>query len=78
MLRGLTEFPGRILILISGRDLTAQEFIDLCGSDRRWKKAIERENISLQWFPNADHTMSGSGDLYAASGACVSWLQDLN
>ena len=75
MLRGLKDFQGKMLILISGRDLTAQEFIDLCSSDWHWKKAIGRSTVSLKKFPKADHTMSERRDLYEATDACVSWLQ---
>ena len=78
MLRGFTRFQGKILILISGRDLTAQEFLDLCASDRRWKKAIARSVVSRESFPDADHTMSTRRDLDAASNACVTWLRDID
>jgi len=77
MLRGFTSFKREILILISGRDLTAQEFTDLCSFDRRWKKAIGRSTVSIKNFPNADHTMSERHDLDAASDACISWLRNL-
>lgn len=75
MLRGLTRFQGGILILISGRDLTAQEFVDLCEYDRHWKKAIARPAVAFEHFPEADHTMSAKRELIAASDACISWLQ---
>ena len=78
MLRGLENFKGKMLILISGRDLTAKEFIDLCSFDRRWKKAIGQPIVSLKHFPNADHTMSERDDLYAASDACISWLRNID
>lgn len=78
MLRGLTRFQGGILILISGRDLTAQEFVDLCEYDRHWKKAIARPAVAIEHFPEADHTMSAKRELTAASEACVSWLRDID
>ena len=74
MLEGLIRFQGDLFILISGRDLTAQEFIDLSQSDRRWRKALERSNGTLQSFPLADHTMSTRSELNDATDACVSWL----
>ena len=78
MLRGLREFGGEILLLISGRDLTAQEFTDLCAGNRHWKKAVRRPRVSVEHFPDADHTMSGRQDLDAASDVCSAWVRRLD
>lgn len=72
MLEGLARFNGPILLQISGRDLTAAEFMDLCGSDRRWGRAIARRNVDVRRYERADHTFAEG--LGAATADCAAWL----
>lgn len=58
VLEGLTRFKGRILIILSGNDLTAQEFEVTANSDARWRKCISAANVSTRKLPGADHTFS--------------------
>jgi exosortase A-associated hydrolase 1 len=74
MLNGLRAFNGQVLLLISGKDLTAQEFSDVCGRDLRWQRAIDRDGIERKPFPSADHTFSQRASLDEATAACCQWL----
>lgn len=74
MLQGLNHFQGPILLLLSGRDLTAKQFVDLCREDRSWETATRRPGISIKEMPTADHTMSTRGDLWAACDLSCDWL----
>ena len=74
MRKGLEEFGGTVLVLISGRDLTAAEFMDLCSNDRRWKDAINHTRVEIVRLPDADHTMSARSDLEAACAECIEWI----
>jgi exosortase A-associated hydrolase 1 len=74
MLKGCTSFKGRILLLISGRDLTAAEFEDLCKRSQRWGQATQRSGVEIQRMAQADHTFSTRGDLERANALCVDWL----
>jgi len=76
MLSGFESFRYPVLVLISGRDLTASEFIDLCAADRAWGKSLGRENVRVEHFPDADHTMSSKEHLDEATARCVSWLDE--
>ena len=58
MLHGLNKFNGRILIITSGYDLTAKEFIDLVNSSKDWQKALKESNIKQHELPTANHTFS--------------------
>ena len=74
MLRGWQSFHGPVLLLLSGRDLTAQEFVTLCRDDGPWRQLLARTNVTLQEFPEADHTFASAASTEAASQACSGWL----
>lgn len=77
MLEGLAGFPGPVLLQISGRDLTAAEFMDLCQSDARWRAALDRRNVALRRYDDADHTFAAVGALNSAMTDCTAWLDAL-
>lgn len=58
MLEGLNRFKGRVLIILSGKDLTAQEFEVTVNSDARWRKCMSAANVITRKLPGADHTFS--------------------
>lgn len=74
MLKGCTNFRGQVLLLISGRDLTAAEFEDLCRKSHRWNQATRRGGVEIQRLDQADHTFSTRSDLERANALCVDWL----
>jgi exosortase A-associated hydrolase 1 len=73
--KGLAGFSGRILVLISERDLTAAEFTDLCKRSRRWRRALKRSNVTVERLKGADHTFSARVDLDRANTLSVKWLR---
>jgi exosortase A-associated hydrolase 1 len=77
MREGLQEFKAPVLVLISGQDLTAAEFTDLCGSDPDWQAAITRASVQLRRLPHADHTFSTAGSLETACAEVTRWLAGL-
>lgn len=58
MLDGLRRFNGKTLLIISGNDLTAQEFSDLVSASPEWQRLLSAPHISRQNLPAADHTFS--------------------
>jgi len=77
MLAGFAAFAGPVLVQVSGRDLTAAEFMDLCQSDARWRAALERRNVTLRRYEDADHTFAAAGALTTAVADCTAWLDAL-
>ena len=77
MLRGLKSFTGPILFLISGRDLTAGEFVDLCKDDKAWKSSMQKGRVETQRLEAADHTYSRRESLDAANTIIIDWLHRL-
>ena len=76
MYEGLRAFDGPVLALISGRDLTASQFMELIQADKRWRHICSRSNFHLIDLPEADHTMSRRRDLSSACDSIVEWLDD--
>jgi len=58
MLAALQEFRGAVLVMLSGADLTAQEFADLPGSRPAWAALLGAARVSRKTLPKADHTCS--------------------
>ncbi len=77
MLRGLEMWEKPILLLMSGRDLTAQEFLDVIRDDNSWSKAIGKANVSAVSLVEADHTLSASVHLRKSVDNIIGWLSSL-
>lgn len=58
MARGWKRFGGDILLICSGDDLTAREFVDHAASDALWKGLLGQVRVTRCDFPEADHTFS--------------------
>lgn len=75
MARAWRAFPGPILLLLSERDLTAQEFQDSLQDPVAWARNRPLTQVHLQ---GADHTCSQPPSLAQNEAAVLSWLQRLN
>lgn len=58
MKHGIEQFPGRVLLIMSGNDLTAREFDDITQSSPSWKSLMADTRIRRYDLPEADHTFS--------------------
>lgn len=58
MAQGLERFGGKLLLILSGNDLTAKEFVDSTASKRRWKSIFARSSLQRRDLADADHTFS--------------------
>lgn len=58
MAEGLARFKGKVLFILSGQDLTADEFRDTLTSSTRWKTLMQDPSIVREELPDADHTFS--------------------
>lgn len=74
MRAGLESFAGPVLLMLSGRDLTAREFEHLMQHDPGWRSAFDRTGREVRRLPDADHTLSSREDLAGAVDVCVRWL----
>lgn len=76
MRRGLARFSGKILLIISGNDLTAAEFEDLVANSRRWRKLISRTSCRIVRFDEADHTFSRDEWRHLVEKTTINWVLD--
>jgi exosortase A-associated hydrolase 1 len=58
MYEGIHRFRGKILLIISGNDLTAKEFTDLAASSPSWQKALNSPRVQHRKLEKANHTFS--------------------
>ncbi|MBZ2206091.1 hydrolase 1, exosortase A system-associated [Massilia soli] len=71
---GLAQFKGRVLLLTSGIDLTAQEFLEMEKSSPEWKSLLARPQVSRQVLPDADHTFSRRAWRDQVAQVTAQWL----
>lgn len=74
MLAGLEAFAGPVLLILSGKDLTAAEFVDHARASGRWTKALARRNVSRAELAPADHTFSRREWRDQVAAATSQWL----
>lgn len=69
------EFGGEILLLLSGNDYTAKEFLELARSDPAWQKALECPRLLQREIKQADHTFSNTVDARLVEQYALDWLK---
>jgi exosortase A-associated hydrolase 1 len=74
MYEGFRSFRGPVLLLMSGKDLTAREFDDLAASSGNWSELLSQPRVRRVDLRVADHTFSGPGALEQANEALALWL----
>jgi exosortase A-associated hydrolase 1 len=55
---GLRRFSGRVLLILSGKDLTADEFRGVVSRSERWKNLLRDARVTHHELPEANHTFS--------------------
>jgi len=55
---GLHAFSGRVLVIISGADLTGREFCDLAEATPKWRQLLQSSRVTQYRIDRADHTFS--------------------
>ena len=75
MAAGLRTFDGPVLLVLSGRDLTAKEFVDYGTSNPRWTGLLERPNVSRHDMNDADHTFSSDRWRNHLGTLVLGWLR---
>lgn len=77
MARGAQSFDGPLMLVTSGRDYTAKEFLNAAQADRRWREVLQRPATRRIELPDADHTFSAPADERQFERYCVAWLDAL-
>lgn len=74
MQTGLARFNGKVLLIISGTDLTAREFLDMANGASEWRALLDAPRVSRQTLDEADHTFSRRAWRNQVAGWTGSWL----
>lgn len=76
MLSAWQRFQGRALIILSGRDLTAKEFLEYSAARPPWQRLLDGSRTTRQDFPDADHTFSTRQDRDAVAACTARWIHE--
>lgn len=72
------EFNGGLLLILSGEDYTAKEFLEYVNSDPAWSNALAHPTLIRQDVRGADHTFSDLQYSRLVETLTSSWLKDLS
>ena len=75
MANGLRSFRGKVLLILSGEDYTAREFVEYACSQTSWKGLIDSANVSRCDIPGADHTFSSAEWRARVEDETLNWLE---
>lgn len=74
MVRGLTNFTGKVLLILSGEDYTAKEFLEYTAASEAWRGLLGRSGLTRYDVAGADHTFSSRHWRETVENATVHWL----
>lgn len=75
MADGFRQFRGNILLILSGQDYTAREFIEFTSANTAWSGLVEAANVRRFDIPDADHTFSSADLRIRAEEITLAWLK---
>jgi uncharacterized protein len=71
------KYSGAILLVLSGEDYTAKEFLDAVAQDERWKDCLLHPHLCRCDVAQADHTFSSVATRLQLEKLTVNWLDEL-
>ena len=75
MAQGMRSFRGPVLLILSGRDLTAKEFLEHAQGNPRWRGLFEAAGVVRHDLPEADHTFSSARWSRDVEARTLRWLK---
>jgi uncharacterized protein len=77
MARSLAAFRGHVLIVTSGKDLTAAEFNDVTRTSRRWRRLLCNPRLTHYELKECDHTFSREAWQDEVAALTRKWIEIL-
>ena len=71
-------FPGPILLLLSGDDYVAKEFLDHAEAEPAWAGLLDRPGLERHDLPGVDHTFSSALWRRQVEDLTARWLDQLS
>ena len=75
LLRALTQFQGKVLVVLSGDDLGAREWQALLDGDAAWRAVAARAQWTRAQVAGANHTFASAAWRGEVEQLCIRWLQ---
>lgn len=75
LLRALTQFQGKVLLILSGDDLGAREWQTLLDGDPAWRAVAARAQWTQAQVAGANHTFASAAWRGEVEQLCARWLQ---
>lgn len=75
LLRALTQFQGKVLLILSGGDLGAREWQALLHGDGAWRAVAARAQWTQVQVDGANHTFASAAWRGEVEQLCARWLQ---
>jgi exosortase A-associated hydrolase 1 len=75
MASGLAGFGGPVLLVLSGRDLTAREFEEHARVEPTWRRLLAAKGIERCDIEEADHTFSAAASRERVEIATIDWIE---
>ena len=75
LLRALTQFQGKVLLILSGDDLGAREWQTLLHGDGAWRAVVARAQWTRAQVAGANHTFASAAWRGEVEQLCARWLQ---
>ena len=72
------QFHGKILLILSGDDYTAKEFLEFAAADAAWSVSLAKPGVSRHDLPDADHTFSDLALRAHVEVLTQNWLEALD
>jgi len=77
MARAWHSFSGHTMLLLSGEDYTAKEFLEHANTNSAWKNSLRRAKLLRHDIPGVDHTFSSASSRKLAEDMTLVWLSKL-
>ena len=78
MAHGWQALEGKMMLILSERDLTAQEFVEHAKTHPAWRGLLSRPGVTQHWIHGADHTFSSSSAQREVQAVVLAWLNGLH
>ena len=77
MALGLSQFKGQVLLILSGDDYVAKEFLEYSMKDDAWKCCFQLSNLARHDILGGDHTFSSASARIQTESLTLDWLSRL-
>ena len=78
MAEAMRRFPGKLMLILSGDDYTAKEFLECARSSNAWSGVLSRVGLTRVDIDAADHTFSSSAWRQEVEQATLTLLRQLS